>query len=127
MSTTEFGFAAPGGRRILGFQNKFFDVNSTVVRRTQLHTIATAGGLECSRAGAVVHELSHVFLDTKDEKLPNAAYLVLGRAVPTGSTGRHDSYGPFACAGLAQAAPDIALTNADTYRLFCEDAQVQYG
>jgi hypothetical protein len=75
----------------------------------------------------VIHELSHVFLNTLDQKLADSTYIRLQMAVPGQGGHRHDAYGPKACSALAATEPDLALMNADTYRLFCEDAQVLLG
>ena len=127
MGGTEVGFASPENRRIVGLKARFFNVNSAAVRRSDLHSTNVGGVLEGTRAGALVHELSHVFLRTNDEKLPNAAYVSINRPTPATDGDRHFAYGPLACGGLAKTAPNLSLTNADSYRLFCEDAQVFAG
>src|ERR1700753_4286434 len=123
---TEVGFAQPGGGRAIGFFNRFFPGNTAVARRTTAHT-PTATALGCSRAGAVVHELSHVFLNTLDVVLPTATCAHLNMAPPAQGAPTIKAYAPKACTALAATRPDLAMDNADTYRLFCEDAQVMVG
>jgi hypothetical protein len=127
MGGTEVGFAAPVDRRIIGFHGSFFEATTAAVRRSVLHDTTARRVLECTRGGGIVHELSHVFLKTKDHKIPNSVYSLLGLPAPASEGTRASGYGPRACAALAQTSPDLALTNADCYRLFCEDAQILLG
>ena len=74
----------------------------------------------------MLHELTHRYIKTLDHPMPDEAYISLGATPPIASTtrevARHLAYGPRYCNVLAQTRPDIAITNADNYRLFCEDA-----
>lgn len=63
-----------------------------------------------SIGGAVLHELTHMVLQTKDVNTP-----LFKAAVAC--------YGPKLCMHLASVAPDKAKNNADNYRLFAEGCQ----
>ena len=105
--------------RTLGFGVKYFN-DQTRIRQTQQHA-KTSREMEVTRGGAMVHELSHRILRTIDADVPNGVYAHLGRPNPLPGK-RAKGYGPYTCAALAEVAPQLALDNADNYRLFCEDA-----
>jgi hypothetical protein len=131
----EWGWAPPKGTtHRIGFGIKFFNEN-TEPEVNQAHTLGK-GVMEVSRGGAVLHELTHRFIFTKDHRVPNEAYYYLEKPAPiqvekvdhqnvvslVDNRARHEAYGPRMCNALAQSRPDLAISNADNYRLFCEDA-----
>lgn len=102
--------------------SKFFDGGNTSRQRTEFHECTLEAGMEVSRGGTILHEATHRFARTNDEKASDAVYQYLNKEL--GGRARADGYGPFVCAAMAAADPDKAMTNADSYRLFCEDAYV---
>lgn len=66
--------------------------------------------LKCTASGVIIHELTHMVLNTKDHKSPMSASMAC--------------YGAALCIDLAATAPEIAITNADSYRLFAECCQM---
>jgi hypothetical protein len=122
ISGPEWGWSAPRGaqHQAIGFGSKLFNDN-TRLRMVRAHDV-TSREMGVTRGGAFAHELTHRFAQTVDVDVPNAVYVGLGRAVPASEAARAKGYGPFTCAGLGAHAPDLAVTNADNYRLFCEDA-----
>ncbi len=125
-NTAEFGWSAPLGANdeAIGFTDQFF--NETLFRRLGPHDVnSTEMGV--TRAGAMVHELTHRFARTADTHVgPSVAGRIAlimknkGRGQTVSPTLK--AYSPLVCWALAEAAPDLALNNADNYRLFCEDA-----
>ncbi len=118
--SSEWGWASPQGamHNNMGFGDRFFIFNETAIRRRALHSYQTPGVMEVTRGGAIVHELSHRYARTDDVGLLEATFTYVNRPFQAGRKG----YGPFTCWALAQSAPELAVTNADSYRLFCEDA-----
>jgi hypothetical protein len=136
IETKEWGWAAPplSPSHRIGVGIKFFNEN-TEPEVHQAHTLEK-GSMEVSRGGAVLHELTHRFAHTLDHPVPNETYKYLEKPAPiqvekvdeqnrvvlADNKPRHAAYGPRMCHALAQSRPDLAITNADNYRLFCEDA-----
>lgn len=89
-------------------ESKFFVGAETTGYRLTQHHANDSPEMEVSRGGAVLHEATHVFAATHDE-----------RFAPPASA---QAYGPRLARRLAANEPAKALKNADTYRLFCEDA-----
>jgi hypothetical protein len=118
VATTEWGWATPGEvHNTIGYNARFFLPADTAIKRYRLHNV-TVGAMAVSRGGAIVHELTHRYLDTKDIVIPLAILHQIGRGSADGAR----AYGPYACCALGKFAPAEALKNADTYRVFCEDA-----
>ncbi|TKC87736.1 hypothetical protein FAZ69_15725 [Trinickia terrae] len=72
-----------------------------------------------SVAGVIVHEATHQIVDTTD-----VSVLMRGEGeeeVVYSSAGGEVMYGADKCYWLARKAPQLAITNADNYRLFCEE------
>lgn len=116
----EWGYASPEAcaHNNIGYGPKFFDRGQTRAAMDLPHDVTRPLRLDVTRGGGIVHELTHRYGKTKDEPIPTATYLFLNRP----QTGTAKGYGPYACHALAQSAPATALTNADSYRLFCEEA-----
>ena len=114
-----WGWQSTGIRKI-GVCRKFFN-DQTRQNLPRLHATSSRE-MEVTRGGALVHELTHRYLDTEDVEVPNSVYAFLGRPAPGPGQDRALGYGPFTCHGLASVEPALALKNADSYRLFCEDA-----
>jgi hypothetical protein len=119
-NSSEWGWASPQGgtHNNIGFGDLFFILNETAIRRRVLHSHQTPGVMEVTRGGAIVHELSHRYVRTADVEIPAATFTYLNRPFQAVRKG----YGPYSCWALGQSAPDLAVNNADSYRLFCEDA-----
>jgi hypothetical protein len=117
----EWGYASPQGamHNNVGFGAKFFNSANTVITRTTPHTTVAGNGMEVTRGGAIVHELTHRYARTEDVRLSDAVYRHINRPVPVP---RNFGYGPYTCYVLAQADRALAVNNADSYRIFCEDA-----
>lgn len=94
--------------------------NETRETVTQAHDPAN-GTMNVTVGGAIVHELTHLALKTLDQTLPNAVYGYLKMPIPANGNNAQ-ALGPKGCAALTVVAPDLAIENADSYRLFCEDA-----
>jgi hypothetical protein len=122
VSGPEWGWSAPTSaqHQAIGFGAKLFNEN-TRLRMVRAHDV-TSPHLSITRGGAFAHELTHRFAQTIDVKVPDAVYRGLQRPVPAPGAARASGYGPLTCAGLGAHAPELAITNADNYRLFCEDA-----
>jgi hypothetical protein len=111
---------------VIGLERKFFSAQETTGPRSELHGLRREDGMQVSRGGAVLHECTHVFANTVDAYCNDAVYQQAGLLVPTGGN-RAQGYGPFTCSAMAIADAASALTNADSYRLYCEDAAVLLG
>ena len=144
----EWGWALRGGTktRNIALGTRFFSRQKTTALRASLQYIDADKGPshEITRGGAVLHELTHALLDTNDQTMNQQmldwAFSETDKAIPVavGATRSrllknaastkvarpnvHKAYAGFLCHGLARCQPDGALTNADNYRLFCEDA-----
>jgi hypothetical protein len=123
-AATQWGFASTDGdgHNTISFQNRFFDSNFTVLKLTKPYELEAGAKMVVTRGGAIVHELSHRYAQTKDERVPDETYRHLERDLPGPNDDRVQGYGPYTCHALAVSSPGIALTNADNYRLFCEEA-----
>ena len=66
--------------------------------------------LKCTASGAIIHELTHMVLDTKDHDSPLSSSM--------------KCYGAALCTQLASVDGAKAATNADNYRLFAECCQM---
>jgi len=121
---SEWGFASPShaAHNNLGFGARFFNPGETAISRSEVHTISVRGVMEVTRGGAIVHELSHRYLRTDDQEVPNEVYEFADRPIPAPGVSRAKGYGPFTCFALAFKRPELAANNADNFRLFCEDA-----
>jgi len=106
----------------IGLCVKFFDQNLVVAKRNSLHDISKTG-MRPSRGGAMVHELTHQYAKTLDQEVPDETYEYLQKAAP-GDGARAQGYGAYTCSALAKSAIMLTKTNADSYRLFCEDALI---
>ena len=124
----DYGWSAPTSamHQSIGFTHKFFDQHckGTMLRPHITQTLE----MNCTRGGAMLHEMTHRFARTEDVTVPrpliariNANLLAAGITVRTVSDPLL-GYGPPVCAMLASEAPELALNNADSYRLFAEDA-----
>lgn len=120
-NSTEWGWASPqsGNHNNIGFASKFYVLADTAISRRTEHD-TNRFDMEVTRGGAIVHELTHRYLRTADETVPPQTFQVLQRAPLQGVK----AYGPRVCWALAQSSPNLAVTNADSYRLFCEDIKV---
>lgn len=76
-------------------------------RKDEMLRAADANRLAVSASGVVIHELTHMVLDTQDLRSPLFATLT-------------PCYGPGLCLHLASQSAENALNNADNYRLFAE-------
>lgn len=109
----------------IALQTMFFNPALTSGLPTAEHDPASSA-MGVSRGGAVLHEASHSFADMHDVDLSNAVYARLGATPPAVGAPRKQAYGPRACSALAALHPAQAVTNADSYRLFFEDAYVLF-
>jgi len=100
-------------------ESKFFDDAATSGLRSVAHT--TTGGMEVSRGGAVLHEATHLFGKTADVRLDDQVFTQLN-IVREAKHADEKAYGPKVCAAFAIAQAVDTVRNADSYRLFCEDA-----
>ena len=119
---TGWGWSSPQANThsSIGWGRNFFDAN-TSNQPTELRDPSpdATDKMMVTRAGAVIHELSHRFAKTKDVKLTEDVYHHLKKDVPAQ---RHIAYGARGAQALAKVNPELAVTNADNYRMFCEDA-----
>jgi hypothetical protein len=115
----EFGSGHSRFPGYLQFETKFFNPAKTSAQRITAHT-PQGLEMEVSRGGAVVHEATHLFARTEDVTVAQAVFNHLNIQAIPGQKG----YGPKACEGMAQVQRDGAVRNADSYRLFCEDANL---
>ncbi|VWX56000.1 hypothetical protein VARIO8X_110070 [Burkholderiales bacterium 8X] len=115
-----------GGFLCLG--SNFFDPLLSSRLRTTIHRTARGSGLEISRGGAILHEATHLFGNTDDLELVKVPDFF---ADPEFEEGKKNpdaaAYGPWICARVADLAPHLAVDNADSFRLFCEDAFARVG
>ena len=123
LNRLEVGWSSPhaGPHNTIGFGAAFFIPTETAIRRNTLHD-HTRTRMGTTRGGAILHELSHRYAQTSDEILPAATFTYLRRAFQGGVK----CYNPYSCWALAQSAPAQTVTNADSYRVFCEDAWVHW-
>lgn len=104
-------------RHLVGLTSLFFA--DGIAMRNEPHAKTTKPKpLGFTYGGAILHELTHNVLNTIDVVLPPEVFTHLNKTVAQGVK----SYGTNACRALAHVAPDLAITNADSYRIFCEDA-----
>lgn len=143
LGLTEGGFAGDGGASSVGpdgawgtaktgkphmcLGTKFFSETDTHGQPTRLHVLDDLSIMEVSRGGAVLHEATHLFALTNDMPLANikdgVIFARLQVAQPlTQKAQASKAYGPKVCHALAQVSGADAAKNADSYRLFCEDA-----
>jgi hypothetical protein len=117
----EWGYASPQAstHNNVGLCSRFFSTGETAVGLGRMHSTTLAAGMEITRGGALVHELTHRYAHTEDKSLSDACYRRANKPVPPT---RNKGYGPYTCHIVARADPALAVDNADTYRLFCEDA-----
>lgn len=120
-ASSAWGWSAPQAAMHLaiGFGPDFFN-DKTRKSLVRAHD-PTLNEMEVTRGGAVAHELTHALGRTLDVDAPDAVYLHLDLPLPEPGK-RVKAYGCLVCAALGAVAPDLAITNADNYRLFCEDA-----
>jgi len=120
-NSSEWGWASPqaGNHNNIGFGAKFYILADTAISRQTEHD-TTRFDMEVTRGGAIVHELTHRYLRTADETVPAETFVTLQRPPRQGVK----AYGPRVCWALAQSNPALAITNADSYRVFCEDIRV---
>jgi hypothetical protein len=85
-------------------------VAANAARSAEMLQDAKSRRAAVSASGVIVHELTHMVLDTKDVQSP-----LFAAAMPC--------YGPGLCLHLAKVKPDDAFNNADNYRLFAECCQ----
>jgi hypothetical protein len=137
----EVGWGALARQRI-GFTGEYFKFNTRQLQ--SLQNIDDLGLGVVTRGGAIVHEMTHVHLATKDTdvfashgkavveqlltRIPNRKFVVTEAPAAEGGfnskvNGKEAlGYGPRLCRFLAELSPEKALENADSYRLFCEEA-----
>lgn len=117
-----WGWAAPQAvtQRTIGFCPSFFNEKTRKCMVREHDPRSTEMGV--TRGGGIVHELTHLLAETRDERVPDAVYGHCGRQPPGDESKRAQGYGPLTCSGLGAVAPELAVNNADNYRLFCEDA-----
>ncbi|HMD18991.1 MAG TPA: hypothetical protein VKH40_01645 [Alloacidobacterium sp.] len=123
MNRTEVGWSSPHGcaHNTIGFTTTFFIPTETAIRRNTLHNHQHTR-MGTTRGGAILHELTHRYAQTSDEILPAETFARLGRIFEANVK----CYNPYSCWALAQSAPAQTVTNADSYRVFCEDAWVNW-
>jgi hypothetical protein len=121
----EWGYASPVGssHNNVGLGAKFFNALQTMTNLTTMHA-TTSKEMEVTRGGALLHELTHRYAKTEDEACSDAVYTRAGKTAPAAGKTRAKGYGPYTCHILGQVEPALAVNNADTYRLFCEDARL---
>lgn len=111
----------------IGLAVKFFLPDQTAIGRNKQHNVQRVEH-GVSRAGALVHELSHHYAGTQDRKLPDDSIKCLFETgwVKAVDPENNIAYGPTACWALARSSQfsHYSLDNADSYRCFCEDASV---
>ena len=107
---------------------KFFNDALTSGQPTALHVLTDRDAMEISRGGAILHECTHLFAETHDVPLgtiPDWGTLLgrVGVMQPTKKSNLSEkAYGPQICSEVARLSGASAAKNADSYRLFCEDA-----
>lgn len=120
-----WGFCENG---TLAVTAKFFEAGQTAVAPQRVDGNAVAS--KVTRGGAILHELTHKFSQTVDfaydvQVFFNARQRGLG--VPGEMPQDRRTYGPVLCTALAARNPEHAITNADNYRLFAEEAFSRYA
>lgn len=90
-----------------------------VAMRTEPHSMDNQK-LGFTFGGALLHELTHNVLNTADVDAADEVYEHLEKPLPQGQ--RAKCYGTRGCRALAAVDANSARNNADSYRVFCEDA-----
>jgi len=103
---------SPGAPNNIGYNARFLVSGFSSTNRHALHDVTDLGTIGVSRGGAIVHELTRPYLDTADLVIPLGVLTPLSK----GSQAGVKTYGPYACCAVGKFAPDLSITNADTYR-----------